>query len=144
LVKDGRDPVALCHAFQPECIQTLMKRVGARVLILEQQYVTDLKRARTILELTFQMGIGIGWVACMRPFSGTHVFHVAPSTWQAHQKKLAGILKGPQLKRAEALEMAMGRAKQVLGNDPEWKAAKKASKEGIASAFGIGEWWLDR
>jgi hypothetical protein len=142
-------PVGYCHALHPDSIVELMRRIGARVVVVESQYVTSLKNARHILELTFRLGIALGWVGCavhlrshvrLPPSSvSLDLFEVATSTWQAHQRRQAGI-KGRK-KRGEGIQVTLDRAVQVIGTEDEWRSANAKQKEGMASALGIGEWW---
>ena len=139
--KGKRSPVMVAHPLQPEDVGRVMKATGARVLVVEAQYVRSLKASQSVLELTFKLGMCLGWVACTRAHvREMHMFAVAPASWQAHQRGH----KGKPL-RGEGIAIAMARAKQKANFDPVfrlwWEAEAKAGKEGLASALGIGDLW---
>jgi hypothetical protein len=135
------EPSAYCHALEPEALTALLIRGGVNVLVVEGQYVRSLKNARHVLELAFRQAMAIGWLAAVLHSMriDLHLFQVAPSTWQAYRRRQAG-LKG-HAERGEGIELALQRAEQVIGKEREWVMASKKQKEGMASAFCIGEWW---
>lgn len=142
--KGNPNPVLCCHPLQPEDMARLMRSTGARVIVVEAQYVTMLKHARSILELTFKLGQALGWVACMRAdVMETHLFEVAASSWQAHQRGHVG--RTP--KRTEAMKLARARALAHMAFNPSfkiwWAAANTLGKEGLASALGVGDLWRE-
>lgn len=136
------DPVLVCNPLQPEDLIRLMRSTGARVIVLEAQYVTMIRNARAVVELTFKMGQALGWLACARAeIKETHLFEVAASSWQAHQRGH----KGRTPKRAESLAISRARALEQCKRDPVfklwWDAEVAAGKEGLASALGLGDLW---
>jgi hypothetical protein len=134
-------PVAYCHALEPHLVATLVASSNAPIVVWESQYVTSLKNARHILELTFRAGMSLGVTAeCLRREGiALRLTEVSPSTWQAHQRRTLG-LKG-QAKRGEGIKTAVAVAKKALGKEREWPRSSAEEKRGIASAYGIGMWW---
>ncbi len=140
--KGKQNPVLVAHPLQPEDLTRLLRSTGARVIVVEAQYVTMLKNARSVLELSFKWGMCLGWVACTRADPHElHVFEVAPASWQAHQRDH----KGARRKRAEMMKLAFERAGRQAATDPQfrlwWSAEVKAGREGLASALGIADFW---
>lgn len=138
-------PSLVAHPLQPEDLTRLMRSTGARVLVVEAQYVTQLKNARSVLELSFKLGMALGWLACTRAeIRELHMFEIAPASWQARQRRQFGI-KGGRPKRKEMMELAFRRAAVEVDVNPNfrlwWNAEAKAGKEGLASALGIGDHW---
>lgn len=139
--KGNPNPSLVCHPLQPEDIARLMRATGARVLVVEAQYVRSLKASQSVLELTLKLGMVLGWVACMRAdIREMHVFMMAPASWQAHQRDHKG-----RPKRGEGIEIALERARAQTISDPLfrlwWEAEVKAGREGLASALGIADLW---
>lgn len=121
------------------CVLAL-RACNVGVLVLESQYVTNLARARSILELTLGMGIFIGFAA--RDLLGERrvdIFEVAPSTWQADQKRTYA----PEAPRAKGFGAALAFqvAQDELGTSSDWRLASPGFKTGIASAWGMAQWW---
>lgn len=138
----ARNPSLCCSPLQPEDIARLMRSTGARVIVVEAQYVTQIKTARSVLELTLKLGMALGWVACMRAdIREMHLFEVAASSWQAHQRGH----KGRTPTRKEAMKVAQASALVQCKVDPVfrlwWEAEDKLGKEGLASALGIADHW---
>jgi hypothetical protein len=123
----------------PESCATALERCGARLLILEDQFVTDSRRARSVIELAFTMGVTVGWV--LHDFwqvgAELTLMHVAPATWQATQRAAHGGVVG----KGEAAKLALRQAEYVLGETLAWKSADSKARTGIAAAWGIAEWW---
>ena len=141
--KGNPHPVLVCSPRQPEDLSRLMRVTGARVLVVEQQYVTSLQRARSVVELSFGSGLAIGWLCCTRaPVHATHLFEVAPASWQAHQRGHVG-----RAKKGEANALMMAKAAEFVRQFPAepfclwWNAEVKAGKEGLAAALAMGEFW---
>lgn len=135
------DPAFACSPLQPVEMARLMRATGARVIVVETQYVTMIKHARSVVELTLKLGMALGWVACTRAdIRECHLFEVAPASWQAHQRGHKG-----KPKRAEMLQISNARAlAEAAKGGPFslwWGAEAKAGKEGLASALGIGDLW---
>jgi len=140
--KGNPEPVLVASAAQPEDVARIMRSVNARVLVAEAQYVTSLKAARSVVELAFRSGIVVGYMIATRaPVHVTHLFEVAASSWQAHQRGH----KGRTPKRAEMLKISKARALAEVsknGNFALWWAAEVAAgKEGLASALGLADLW---
>ena len=145
-VKDDPSPVGYCAALHPESLWALFTRVQARVAVVEGQYIGNPQIAGSVLDLGFRMGISIGWVAAVMHGSletqqerTLHLFTAPPSSWQAHQRRVAGIMG--RLDRATGLRLTVARGEKMFGFQDEWKRATKKQREGMASALGIGEWW---
>lgn len=141
-VPDEDRPAGYCHALDPMALIELFILVGATVGVVESQYVTSLKNARHILELSFRSGMSLGWLAgAMQAQVGAdlHLFEVAPATWQAYQRRRAGVAH--RLARGEGIELALAAAEDLIGTEGEWRKARKKQREGLASACGIGMWW---
>lgn len=139
--KGKAEPVLVAAAMQPEDVARIMRSVGARVLITEVQYVTNLKMARGVTELSFRTGIVVGYaIATRAPVHVTHLFEMAASSWQAHQRGHKG-----RPKRAEQLEISKQRALAEVAKGGNfalwWEAEVKLGREGLASALGIGDLW---
>lgn len=139
-------PVAFCHAYDPMALVELGRTVEATIFIVEAQYFYDPKLAQSVLEMTFRQGLALGWLGAVMHYSGKesprkdlHLVQVSPSTWQAHQRKVAGI--PGRLGRGEGIALAVKRARQLVGEEEEWVKGTQAQREGMASAIGIGEWW---
>lgn len=135
------NPVAFCHVLEPHLVAGMARRIGAHAFVYESQYVTSLKNARHVIELTFRSAMSLGVAAeCLRR-DGHHlyIFEVAPSTWQAAQRRASGI-EGRR-EKGQAAQIAFEVAQEVLGTEGEWKRSLKARKLGLASALGIGQWW---
>jgi hypothetical protein len=140
--KGNRYPVLAASSMQPEDVARIMRVVGARVLVAEAQYVTQLKSARGIVELAFRSGIVVGYLIATRaPVHVTHLFEVAAASWQAHQRGH----KGARPKRAEMLKISALRALAECSSNETfrlwWAAEVAAGREGLASALGIGDHW---
>ncbi len=140
-----KKPALMCAPEQPVELFKLVRDVDAAVIILEAQYVTHLKMARSIVELSFKTGIALGWVACSRhPLHVTNLIEVAPATWQAHQRHNVGAQPG----RGQGIAIAKARAKSFAAGCPLfalwWQASTADVKEGLASALGLADWWLSK
>lgn len=141
--KSRPNAVLVAHPLQPEDLVRLMRSTGARVIVVEKQYVTMIKNARSVLELTLKLGMCLGWVAATRAnVQELHLFEVAASSWQAHQRGH----KGRTPKRKESIAFMNERARQQAAADPVfrlWWAAETNSqgREGLASALGIADLW---
>ncbi len=137
------NPVLVAHPLQPEDLVRLMRSTGARVIVVERQYVTMITHAKSVLELTLKLGMCLGWVACTRAdIKELHLFEIAASSWQAHQRNH----KGRTPKRAVSIAFMNERARQQAAVDPVfrfWWAAETNSqgREGLASALGIADLW---
>ncbi len=136
-------PCAFCHAYDPMALVELAETVAAVVFVVEAQYIGTLGMAGSVLEMSFRQGMSLGWLAAAlhggEPRKDLHIFQVPPSTWQAQQRRQAGI--AGRLPRAEGIALTLKRAKEVMGDEDEWKRATKKQREGLGSALGIGEWW---
>lgn len=136
-------PSVFCHAYDPMALVELFKTVQASVVVLEAQYIGNLGMAGSVLEMSLRQGMSLGWLAGEmhrgEPRKDLHLFQVPPSTWQAHQRRQAGI--PGRLPRGEGIALTLQRAVAVMGEEEEWKLATKKQREGLASALGIGEWW---
>jgi hypothetical protein len=141
--KGKPNPVLVAHPLQPEDLVRLMRSTGARVIVVEKQYVTMITHARSVLELTLKLGMCLGWVAATRAnVQELHVFEMAASSWQAHQRGHVG--RTP--KRKESIRIMTERATAQATIDPVfrlWWAAETNSqgREGLASALGIADLW---
>lgn len=140
--KGNPGPVLACSPLAPIDMSRLMRVTGARVIVLETQYVTMIKHARSVVELTLKLGMALGWVACTRAeIRECHLFEVAPSSWQAHQRGH----KGRTPKRAEMLKISNERALAEVRRGGSfalwWEAEVKAGREGLASALGLADLW---
>lgn len=114
---------------------------GRVVMVLEGQYVTDAKRARSVLRVAFLSG---RFVEAFERELGVEIelYRVAPSTWQAAQRRrLTG--RSVQAKRGDGIKFAKTEALVELGQMPEYTRQKAPIREGIASAYGIGRWWIE-
>ncbi len=134
-------PTFVFSPLDPRDMWRVMKAIGARVVVAEQQYVRSLKASQSVLELTFKWGMALGWLGCMRAdVYETHLFGVAPASWQAHQRGHKG-----RPTRGEGLKIAKERARAEVGANPSfrlwWDAEVAAGREGLASALGIGDLW---
>jgi hypothetical protein len=139
-------PCAFCHAYDPEALVALFRTVEACVAVVEGQYIGNLGMAGSVLEMSFRQGMSLGWLGAIMHHSDKtwtrkdlHLFQVSPSTWQARQRRRAGI--PGRLPRAEGIALSIKRAAELVGDEAEWKGATKKQREGLASASGIGEWW---
>ena len=137
-------PCGFCHAYDPMALVELMNTVEAQVVVLEAQYIGNLGMAGSVLEMSLRQGMSLGWLAAAMHAGNSirkdlHLFQVPPSTWQAHQRRQAGI-RG-RLPKAEGIALTAKRAKEVMGDEKEWQLATKKQREGLGSALGIGEWW---
>lgn len=138
-------PSVFCHAYDPMALVELVGTVEARVFVLEAQYIGNLQMATSVLEMTLRQGMSLGWLAAelhrepSKQKRDLNLFQVSPSTWQAHQRRIAGI--PGRLPRGEGIALALKRAADLVGEEEEWKIATKKQREGMASALGIGEWW---
>lgn len=120
-----------------ECAK-LLALTGARVMVVESQYITNVQRSRSVIELTLSMGILLGYLS--HEFGGgLDVVSVAPSTWQAAQKQKYDPCG--QKKSGYAAEMMMKVADSELGHWSGWRKANISAKTGIAAAYGIAQWW---
>lgn len=115
--------------------------VGRRCpVVLEAQYVTDARRARSVIRVAFLSG---RFAEGLERELGCEIelYRVAPSTWQAAQRRrLFG--KSTQAKRGEGIKLAKKEAQAAIGGWPEYKKLKAPVREGVASAYGIGRWWM--
>lgn len=139
-------PVAFCHAYDPMALVELGRTVEATIFVVEAQYIGNLGMAGSVLEMTFRQGLALGWLGAVMHYSGKenprkdlHLVQVPPSTWQAHQRRQAGI--PGRLPRGEGIDLALKRARELVGEEDEWVKGTKKQREGMASAIGIGEWW---
>ncbi|CAB4155163.1 hypothetical protein UFOVP650_91, partial [uncultured Caudovirales phage] len=85
---DLRFPIACVDASRPRLVAQAFGQFGVQVLVAETQYVTNLKRARGIIELTLNMGVALGYVDALlgQTERELSLFEVAPSTWQKEQR----------------------------------------------------------
>lgn len=137
-----RAPVGFCHAYDPMALVELAALVQAKAFVVESQYIHRMNIANSVLDLAFRMGMSLGWLAAAMHSQGgldLHLFQVSPSTWQAHQRKLAGIER--RLERGEGIQLALELAENLIGTEAAWRKARKPQKEGLASALGLGVWW---
>lgn len=104
------------------------------LMIAESQF--SKRNPKTAIDLGMSLGILAGQVHEAGELN-THMVLVAPATWQAHQRKRQGV----QLKRGEGIQLAMEVAERELGTLPAYIALRPEDKEGVASAFGIHQWW---
>lgn len=129
----GGTVLAYVEPYDDDALAAAMLKYSAGVLVVESQYVTSLKRARSIVELTFRTGLLLGVVSERIP--SLYIFDVAPSTWQAFQRG------GGKATRGEGIVIARREAERVLGVRRWFADASVARKEGISSALGIAQWW---
>lgn len=139
-------PVGYCQCYAVESLFELFLLTKAHVVLIEAQYVRNLKAGQSVLELTLRTYMALGWVAANLRNAATwgwtlNMFQIAPATWQAHQRRIVGWQGKGQPKREEGLQIAFARADAVIGDQEEWQKATKPRREGLASALGIAEWW---
>lgn len=145
-VPDEPKPVGFCHALDPMALVELFALVGATVAVVEGQYIGMMNTANSILEMAQRQYMAIGWLAAAMHRDQAQVgardlnlFQVSPSTWQAAQRRRAGI-QG-KLARKEGMDLTLAEAERLIGDQVEWTKARKPEREGLASALGIGIWW---
>ena len=139
------EPVGFADPMVPESCAQALELAEARLVVLESQYVTSLARAKSVVELSFTMGIGVGWLACyfggvdqeLGESVGLHTVEVAPSTWQARQH----LVNNRPREKGGAIKLALAVAALELGGVEQWKAAGADTRTGIAAAYGIAGWW---
>jgi len=138
-------PSGFCHAYDPMALVALARMVDAVVFVVEAQYIGNLGMAGSVLEMSLRQGMSLGWLGCALHGDGSlpkalNLFQVPPSTWQARQRRQAGI--AGKLPRKEGIQLSLKRAKELVGDEDEWRKATAKQREGMASAIGIGEWWI--
>ena len=112
---------------------------GVPVAVIEHQWLPAKcapGRAARQMELAWQAGRLIGHLQAAN--GCLTVVRVWPATWQAHQRK-----GGSQLDRASGIELALKMVSDNVLTSDEWRRANKLQRAGIASAYGIGEWWRE-
>ena len=132
----------IAHALDPYGIIGVLKAAQTNIMVVERQYVTDLRRSRSVIELAWRCGIALGEVHSMllRQKGGTvlNIVRVAPSTWQAYQRKQEGI-RGRE--KGQGIVVARKRAAPVLQPITAYVAANEKQRDGYHAAYGIAEWW---
>jgi hypothetical protein len=105
------------------------------VVLLEDQFGG--KSFGSSKETIWTSGVLTGYLFAHRPPACT-VVHVAPSTWQAAQRRRMGVY-GVQLDREAGIGLALH---ELLTDAPTAHGSvNKAKREGFASALGILLWW---
>jgi hypothetical protein len=134
-------PVRFANPMHVERCAQAMREFGASVMVIESQYVTNPKMARSIVELTLTMGILLGWVdhEFHHAGLGLHLFEVSPATWQAEQKRI----HDPMAKREKGYggQLSMRVAAKEFAEVNQWRTADPKFQTGIAAAWGIASWW---
>jgi hypothetical protein len=138
---DVRFPIACVEAHRPRLVAQAFERFDIQVAVTETQYVTNLARARGIIELTLNMGVALGWVDSMlaRTERELTVFEVPPSTWQKQQRLLYTTVTKPP--KGFAAELMLKVARDELREQMCWRQATEAFQTGIAAAWAIASWW---
>lgn len=141
--RPGSDlPIRAESPLHPRLCAQALEKAEAEVLIVETQYVTNPKMARSVIELTLSMGVMLGWVLKTRHEVGQdlNLLEVAPSSWQAWQRKA----HCPDVAKTKGigLQIAMKVAEdQLAATTTFWRPADEKFRTGIASAWGIAGWW---
>jgi hypothetical protein len=135
----SRAPVEVLQtALEPNVISDAMVRHRVSNLLVERQYVGV--NAAASLELAWRTGIVLGCIG--EQLGGLSLVEVYPPTWQTYQRKKFKI-EG-RLNRKQGIALSVEEAEVGLINLWETQVAgsRKPVIEGIASAYGIGSWWL--
>ena len=126
-------------ALDVESISDAMIRHKVSTIVVERQFVK--MNPASALELAWRTGMMLGAVA--RDLGGdVFMVEVYPTTWQTDQKRRMRIKE--KLNRKQGIQLALTAAEMILGPlwDTQVQGNKKAVIEGIASATGIGVWFL--
>lgn len=131
-------PVRLANPLHVEVCAKMLAALDVHVLVAETQYVTNPRLARAVTELTFSMGILVGFAAARLEWP-LQLFEVAPASWQAEQKRRHAPEEPKRKGFAADLMMTVGKAQ--LGQTLDWRQADQSAQTGLAAAWAIAEWW---
>jgi hypothetical protein len=110
------------------------------VVVYETQFIGS--NPSSALELCVECGLELGWLAGQLP-QQLHLIGVSPPTWQSLQKQRV-LRRRAALDREDGIKLALSDYENNVTGQPlaDFYLASKALREGMASAHGIGRWWL--